>query len=257
MKEAARWNREIVRLLVTAALATGSGCLGFLNPVEPPVPEVKHSCCYLPKYERDHVYVFFLNGIDPVNYGNLTGIRDYVQELGFRKTYYGQLYHLAYFADEIHGIHQHEPDAHFVVVGFGRGARKIRSLAATVEAEGIPIDLMVYLDGKLPEGTGIENGPVSGHFQNEQFCSEPGQHQDLWLFGNPTCRQTLELLGHQLSQIAAAIPVVETAELAPPPRLYEEPTPRPVQPQDPVRRDEWDFLKPEIREISADSLSRR
>jgi hypothetical protein len=253
MKEAARWNREILRFLLGAAVATGSGCLGYLNPVDSPVPEVKHSCCHLPKYERDHVYIFFLNGIDPVNYGNLTGIRDYVQDLGFHKTYYGQLYHVSYFAEEIRGIHQHEPDAHFVLVGLGRGARKIRDLAQTVKAEGIPIDLMVYLDAKLPEGVGIENGPVLGHFHNEQFCSETGQQQDLWLFGNPTCRQTLELLAHQLGQIAAAIPVVETAEPAPMPRMLdEEPTPRPVQRQDPVQRDEWDFLKPEIREITTE-----
>jgi hypothetical protein len=231
--------------------------MSFLNPVDPPAVEVKESCCHLPKYERDRVYVFFLNGLDPVNYGNLTGIRDYVQDLGFHKTYYGQLYHASYFANEIRTIHKQEPDAQFVLVGFGRGARKIRSLAASVNAEGIPIDLMVYLDGQLPSGVGIENGTVLGHFQDGQFFTEPGQEQDLWLFGTPTCRQTVELLGHELARIAAAIPVVETAEPAPPPRLYEAPTPRPVQPQDPAQRDEWDFLKPEVREIRTEKLSRR
>ncbi len=257
MKSAGRWRRNIIPLLVGAAFALQPGCMSLLNPVDPPAVEVKESCCHLPKYERDRVYVFFLNGLDPVNYGNLTGIRDYVQDLGFHKTYYGQLYHASYFANEIRTIHKQEPDAQFVLVGFGRGARKIRSVAAGVNAEGIPIDLMVYLDGQLPSGVGIENGPVLGHFQDGQFFSEPGQEQNLCLFGNPTCRQTVELLGQELARIAAAIPVVETAESAPPPRLYEAPTPRPVQPQDPVQRDEWDFLKPEVREIRTEKLSQR
>jgi hypothetical protein len=249
VKSGTRWSRKVIQFIICAALAGASGCLGFLNPIDPPVPEIKEPCCHLPKYCRDHVYVFFVNGIDPVNYGNLTGIRDYVQELGLHKTYYGQLYHVGYFADEIRKIHHEEPDAHFVLVGFGRGAKKIHSLAATVKAEGIPIDLMVYLDGELPKGVGLENGPVIGHVQDGQFLSGPGLEQDLWLFGNPTCRHTLELLGQELARIAATIPAVEPAELPMPRILNEEPLPHPVPEQESGQRDEWDFLKPEITQV--------
>jgi hypothetical protein len=242
----------MILLLVGPVLALQSGCLGFLNPVNPPGPEVREPFRHLEKYQRDRVYVFFVNGIDPVNYGNLTGIRDYVQDLGFHKTYYGQLYHVSYFANEIRTIHKQEPDAHFVLVGFGRGARKIRWLAASVKAEGIPIDLMVCLDGQLPPGMGIESGPIPGHFTEEHFSHEPGPDQDLWQFGNPTCRQTIELLGEELAQIAATIPVVEPVELPMPRMLEEAPPPRPVKPQDPEQRDEWDFLKPEVREVTVE-----
>jgi hypothetical protein len=218
-----------------------------LNPVHPPEEVLVQSCHELPKGCRDCVYVFFINGIDPVNYGNLTGIREYVDTLGFHKTYYGQIYHVSYFAGEIRKIHQEEPDAHFVLVGFGRGAKSIRSLAEHVNGEGVVIDLLVDLDGKLPTGMRAEDGPVSGHVRDGTTATSSGP--DLWLFGNPTDPKTVELLGHQLVQIASSIPVVEPAqpEQLPPP--MEEPTPKPVKRQVPARNDEWDFLKPERNRV--------
>ena len=239
---------EAVFQLILVGLLTGvGGCLSCLNPVHPPEEALIQPCHELPKYCRDHVYVFFLNGFDPINYGNLTGIREYVDTLGFHKTYYGQLYHVSYFADEIRKIHQEEPDAHFVLVGFGRGAREIRSLAERASSQGVTVDLLVYLDGKLPSEIGLENGPVVGRFRANSTA--PSSESDLWLFGNPTNPKTLELLGQQLVQIASSIPIVESAqpEQLPPP--MDEPTPKPVKRQIPSQNGEWDFLKPERNRV--------
>jgi hypothetical protein len=218
-----------------------------LNPVHPPDEALIQPCQELPKYCRDHVYVFFVNGFDPVNYGNLTGIREYVDTLGFHKTYYGQVYHVSYFASEIQKIHKEEPDAHFVLVGFGRGAREIRSLAERANREGATIDLFVYLDGKLPPSMGLENGPVVGQLRDNSMASSSGS--DLWLFGNPTNPKTVELLGHQLVQIASSVPVLEPAEPEQLPPPMDEPTPKPVKPQTPTANGEWDFLKPERNRV--------
>jgi len=236
-------RKTVLRLTLAGLLAGVGGCCSCLNPVDPPAEPVVQSCHELPKYCRDHVYVFFLNGFDPVNYGNLTGIREYVDTLGFHKTYYGQIYHVGYFADEIKQIHKEEPDAHFVLVGFGCGARKIRCLADQANAEGISIDLMVYLDGKLPDGMGLENGPVFGTIRVGNSGS-PSAGPNLWLIGNPTNHQSVEMLGQQLVHIAASIPAVEPAqpEQLPPP--MDEPTPRPVKRQVPSQNGEWDFLRP-------------
>jgi len=234
---------------LTGLLTGAGGCLSCLNPVHPPDEALIQPCHELPKYCRDHVYVFFLNGFDPVNYGNLTGMREYVDALGFHKTYYGQLYHVSYFANEIHKIHQEEPEAHFVLVGFGRGAREIRSLADRVNREGATIDLLVYLDGKLPSGIGLENGPVVGHFSDGKITSPSPSGPEFWLFGNPTNPKTIEQLGQQLLQIALSIPIVEPPEpeLLPPP--MDEPTPKPVKRQVPSQNGEWDFLKPERNRV--------
>jgi hypothetical protein len=243
MLESGREYKAVFRLTLIGFLAGAGGCCSCLNPVEPPPELAIQSCRELPKYCRDHVYVFFMNGIDPVNYGNLTGIREYVDTLGFHKTYYGQVYHVGYFADEIDRIHKEEPDAHFVLVGSGCGARKIRCLADRVNADGVSVDLMVHLDGKLPDGMGLENGPMMGTIRDSSSTAA-GANAGPWLFGNPTYHQTVEMLGEQLMHIACTIPAVEpaTPEQLPPP--LDEPTPKPVKRQLPSHYGEWDFLKP-------------
>ena len=238
-----RESDSILCLTLAGFLLGLGGCCSCLNPVEPP-PEIAIECCHeLPKYCRDHVFIFFMNGVDPVNYGNLTGIREYVDTLGFHKTYYGQIYHVGYFADEIKRIHQEEPDARFVLVGFGCGARKIRCLADRASVEGVSVDLMVYLDGKLPDGMGLENGPMMGTIVESGSTAVPANPVP-WLFGDPQKHQTVEMLGEQLMHIACTIPVMEPPEPEQLPLPREEPTPRPVKRQVPGQYGEWDFLKP-------------
>src|SRR5438445_3693884 len=190
-------TKTVLHLTLVGLLAGAGGCLSCLNPVHPPDEALVQPCHELPKYCRDHVYVFFLNGIDPVNYGNLTGIREYVDTLGFHKTYYGQIYHVSYFAEEIKKIHQEEPDAHFVLVGFGRGARSMRSLAERVNGQGIVIDLLVDLDGKLPPGMSAEDGPVPGQVRDGTMTRATESRPGLWLFGNPHTPKTMARLGQQ------------------------------------------------------------
>ena len=242
-------QKSVLRLTLACLLIGTGGCLSCLNPVHLPDEAFVQPCHELPKYCRDHVYIFFLNGLDPVNYGNLTGIREYVDTLGFHKTYYGQIYHVSYFADEIRKIHQEEPDAHFVLVGFGRGARSMRSLAEHVNGQGIVIDLLVDLDGKLPAGMSAEDGPLTGQVRDGTMTRATESRPDLWLFGNPTNPKTVERLGQQLVQIASSIPAIEPAqpEQLPPP--MDEPTPKPVKRQVPSGNSEWDFLKPERNRV--------
>src|SRR5438105_2017738 len=111
----------------------------YFHPVAAPQPELAAPCTTLPPCSRDHVYVFLIPGLDPLNFANLSGVRDYIQGLGFHKTYYGQLYHTAYFNKEMHRIREVDPDAHFVLIGFSFGANMVRDLALSAKKEGVPI----------------------------------------------------------------------------------------------------------------------
>src|SRR5437763_11677820 len=84
-------------LLLALTLLGSTGCLSFCHPIDPIAPEQAAPAQALPEACRHHVYVFFIHGLDPLDFANLSGVRDYVQSLGFIKTYYGQLYHLWYF----------------------------------------------------------------------------------------------------------------------------------------------------------------
>ncbi len=130
-----------------AASALSSGCLSFCHSTGQPPPEQKSACNTLPRYCRNHVYVFFIQGIDPLCVSNLSGVRDYVQSLGFIKTYYGQLYHAGTIAKEIRRLHGEDENAHFVLIGYNLGANGVRDVAKAVQRDGISVDLIVYMGG--------------------------------------------------------------------------------------------------------------
>jgi hypothetical protein len=241
---------------LTMSLIGSAGCLGFVHSVPPPPTEQAESALSLFKASRDHVYVMFVNGLDPVNYGNLLGLRDYVTALGFHKTYYGQIYHLWYFEQEIRRVHEADRDARFVLVGFSLGVNVIDAVAKGVKDDGIPIDLLVFLSGNhpvmhmpkdRPENVGrIVNILASGLLKSrgERDWAENVRLKDTRHFDSPTHQETLDTLARELTMLAASVPVVQPEETMPP-ALEETPTPRPLQlPRAAARKDAWDFLKP-------------
>lgn len=255
MERLQQWRQVLGSCLVAASLTTVGGCLSFCHPVHSPAGEIIQPCQALPSCCRGQVYVFLINGLDPVNLANLTGVRDHIQALGFRKTYYGQMYHAAYFEKEIRRIHQEEPEARFVLIGFSLGANMARNITQNVKPEGIDIDLLFYLGGNTfdnrprdrPENAHrLVNILARGCIWNGAWLdgAENLHEVDVLHYGSPSHPRTLEILDRELALIAAAVPVVQPLEDAPSSPLEEAPTPRPVKRQAAVYRDEWDFLKP-------------
>src|SRR5262249_29408089 len=69
---------------------TGSGSsridLGFMHPLPASEPAICRECrCLLPE-AKDHIYVFLVNGLDPLYYANLNGLSAYLHELGFKRA---------------------------------------------------------------------------------------------------------------------------------------------------------------------------
>jgi hypothetical protein len=238
-----------------------------MHPIEPLAPEYTEPCHGIVKGARDHVYIFFVHGLDPLDYANLSGVCQLVQDLGFNKTYYGQLYHMPYFDSEIRKVCQEDPDARIVLVGFSFGANVVRSLAQSVKAEGIPIASLIYFGGNTLSNTDRDQPENAEHITNilAVGCIWNGDQMDraenlrapgVWHFGSPTHPTSLKALARELARVAATVTVVEEAPVLPPP-LEEAPTPRPLPPpeelppprpvppgKETAQRDEWDFLKP-------------
>jgi hypothetical protein len=243
--------RRLARGLAAAIVLGASGCLCYLHPVEPVPMDLVEPCQSTPKCARDHVYVFLIHGMDPLDYANLTGLRDYIHDLGFQKTYYGQLYHTPHFDTVIHQIHEQDPEARFVLIGFSFGANMVRDLANSMNKDGIPLDLLVYLGGNTlhnnehdqpPNTRCILNILATGAIWHGDTMdrAENTQVTDRWHFGSPTHRVTLEKLTRALAVVAASVPVPEPVgpETAPAPRPAAVAGGRPG---------EWDFLKPVSR----------
>src|SRR5262249_17750932 len=80
------WRRILAACLLTATLVCSGGCMPVFNPVHAPPEELTEPCKVLPQACRSHVYVFIVNGMDPCDWSNLSGLRDYLHTLGFNKV---------------------------------------------------------------------------------------------------------------------------------------------------------------------------
>jgi hypothetical protein len=255
MREPGRWRWQKGACLLAAVLFGAPGCLGGLHHIDASHADLV-ACQTAPKGCRDHVYVFLMNGLDPVNYGNLTGLREYLIKLGYHKTYYGQLYHAGWYTKEVCRIHREDPDAHFVLVGFSLGVNFVDAVAEAANKHGIAIDLMVFLSGnhpvwpmpadRPPNVSRVLNLLCSGSMKawGERPWAENVRLSNTWHFGSPTHPVTLERLGQELDGLSALVPVHPPVEEPKLPFVEEAPTPRPTKVEPATRRDEWDFLKP-------------
>ncbi len=226
----------------------------FLHQVDPPSKERLEPSACVHAQARNHVHVFLIHGMDPFDWANLAGLRDYIQSLGYIKTHYGQLYHIWKFEDELRQIHRDDPDARFVLIGFSFGANMVRNLANDANEEHIPIDLLIYLGGNTLKDCPKDRPENALHIVNilATGCIWNGDqlegadnlnYGDVWHFGSPTHPKTLDVLAEELVKVAARIPVV----LHEPPAWHpdeEAPRPRPAETRKKGPRDAWDFLKP-------------
>jgi hypothetical protein len=253
-----RLRRGLSAGLLVAGLLAAPGCLCFVHPIDPACPELAEPCRMLPKCARDHVHVVFVHGMDPADCANLSGVRDYVNSLGFQKTYFGQLYHVWQFEKLVREIHQKDCDARFVLVGFSFGANVVRNVALAAAEDGISIDLLVYLGGNTLKNTPKDQPENVKRIVNilAQGCIWNGDTMDRaenvqvrgrWHFGSPSHPFTLQVLAQDLAEIASSVPIPAPVEPHMPP--WDEPLPRPrkLESRKPAPRDEWDFLKPVSR----------
>ncbi len=228
-------------LWLAGMLAAASGCLSLCHPVDFPSPERAAPSAAVPQCARNHVHIFLIHGLDPLDFANLEGVTAYCQQLGYIKTHYGQLYHLWKFKKDLRKVHEEDRDARFVLIGFSFGANMVRELANAVKDDGIVIDLLVYLGGNTLENTPpnqpdhvihIVNILATGCIWNgcTMDRADNRHYDNVWHFGSPTHPQTLDLLGRELAVVASRVPV--RLPTAPPLTPEDElPRPRPLAPQ--------------------------
>jgi hypothetical protein len=119
--------------------------LSFIHPIEDPGPQPKQACAGLPLEARDHVYVYFINGLDPLCVGNFKGLCHYVKTLGFSHCYYGEMWHMRLFREMIGKVRTRDPAARIVLVGYSAGANCVRDLSHDLKQDGLRVDLLVYI----------------------------------------------------------------------------------------------------------------
>jgi hypothetical protein len=259
MMQQGRWLRRLgAWTIAVVALATGQGCLSFVNPLDAPPKDQIARGEMIPLPCRSRVHIFLIHGMDPLDFANLSGMTEYIHQLGYSKTYYGQLYHLWEFKNDIIRIHERDPQARFVVIGFSFGANVSRELVNAVKDKNIVIDLLIYLGGNTLENTPrtqpenvlrIANILATGCIWNGTKLDRAKNinYKDVYHFGSPTHRDTCALLAKQLAVVAARVPYSDKVPSLPPEIEEEIPSPRRVTPEQMQEMSsqlspEWTFL---------------
>jgi hypothetical protein len=155
---------------------------------------------------NEHVYIFLVNGTDPLHYGDLVGLGDRLKELGYCQTYYGELFHTGQFRSQIRRIHRDDPGARFALIGFSLGANRVCDLAESLRCDGIHFELLVLLSGnhwlgglprERPSNVGrvvnILAGGALSHMGQRDWADNY-QLPSAWHFGTPSHPATLGLI---------------------------------------------------------------
>jgi pimeloyl-ACP methyl ester carboxylesterase len=226
-----------------AGLMLVAGC----HTVQAPEPCVVDPCRALPQCCHDHVHIFIVSGMDPLDWSDLRGLREYFISLGFNNTYYGQFYTPSHYVNEVRRVHHAEPEARFVLVGFSFGANAVRYVANKMKEDDIPVELLVYLGGNTldnsprdrPENVkrilnilslgAIWNGANIDGAENMQL-------RDVYHFGSASHPYTVDLVTRELAIVASGVPVIDVAN-----KPSEDGEPSAELPA------EWQFLKPAER----------
>lgn len=163
---------------------------------------------------RDHVSIFLINGMDPTNFGNMTGLRDHLHQAGYSRVVYGQVFHAGDFEQQLRAIRQADAQAKFVLIGFSMGASRAFDIASAVQADPINIDLIVCLSGNYPLSRLPKERPpnvrkvvnvlASGLMKNagQRDYAENIRLPGAWHYGTPTHPTTLQVIDERLAGLA-------------------------------------------------------
>jgi hypothetical protein len=240
-----------VQLCLLAILPALSGCLHHFH--EPPAvdPTKWRASDEVSEDAKNRVYVFMFDGCDPTEHGSVLEIKGFLNRIGFGKSYTGFSYHREHFAAEMLLLQAECPNNRFAVVGYGHGAVAAQRLAQDAAANGIVVDLLVYLqpcelapevEAELGTRTVTVWGDASYWHPRLKSAGDVLELPKTSRNDVPTHWQTLTMLEKELTAIAFSVaprprppaPMVQLVEPLPPPRATP-PRPQPL----PL---EWRFL---------------
>jgi hypothetical protein len=148
--KAARWNRSALIVCLIAGGIAGNGAgRASAQAVLPPLSEPGQFAVSVGEDNKEHVHIFMINGLTilPHIYGSMNPVGDTLTKQGFVHNQTASHYYRWSFQNKIRCVRQCDPQARIVLVGYSIGAGVVHSMANTLDKEGIPVALMVYLDG--------------------------------------------------------------------------------------------------------------
>jgi hypothetical protein len=179
----------------------------------------------------NHLYVFCINGGDPIGLGNFNGLSQHLKTHGCPNTYYGQLWHTRRFHNQIKEIHASDPQAQIALIGYSFGANRVRTLANDLNSDGIPVELLIYMAGDTisdrdasrprnvarilnirAKGLALYGGNL--FFEGGELTGARNEFVNTRHMLVPTRAETIEYVTQELAALAAGPAVASTAPTA-------------------------------------------
>jgi hypothetical protein len=193
--------------------------LSFVHPVAEPSAQLRELCAAIPCESKDRVYVFVINGADPLYLGNLNGLCARMCDLGFRNVDCAEMWQGAAVRDRIVELCRRDKDARIALVGYSIATKSARSIANELKEQNVKIDLLVYLGGDTIGNTPASRPEnvakvlnINGHgylprggdlfFNGTDIDSAENQRLDARHILLPSRPETVELLGRHLVTLA-------------------------------------------------------
>jgi hypothetical protein len=188
--------------------------LGFLHPLPSNEPIICQQCRSLPQEAKDHIYIFLVNGVDPLYSANLNGLCAYLHSLGFAHTEAVRMISAFTLRDRILDIRASDLKARFVLLGYSAGANCVRSLAQGFNGDNLTIDLMIYLGRVTPldtEYSRLGNGCrivniTGGWIVTGEIYGARNEHVPVGHYALPSSARTIEILVEELVSLSGCTP---------------------------------------------------
>jgi hypothetical protein len=173
-----------------------------------------------PDCPRRHVYVFAINGLTilPHIYGSMNGVGEHIEGLGLPRPRVASHYWRWAFQNEVRRIRAEDPCARFVLIGYSIGGGVTHSMCRALEADGVEIALLVYVDAhtfvndfhRRPANVcRVVNVISSALCLPGKVLPEADANyrvEGVWHLGVPKHEATLEVLAQELDRVAATVP---------------------------------------------------
>ncbi|MDW8223972.1 MAG: hypothetical protein RMJ82_13595, partial [Gemmatales bacterium] len=72
--------------------------------------------------DKEHVYIFLINGLDLLHYADMPGLAQHLRSLGYCRVYYSELLTANSLVEEIQQVARQDSQARFVLIGYSFGA---------------------------------------------------------------------------------------------------------------------------------------
>lgn len=241
-----------VLVATMATLVVGVGCIkcrhtGYHEALYPPA-ELPY-----PPPVRNQVFLFMMNGRDPLECGGMLELRDQLCRAGYPMVYYAQRVDREWYRREMWRVVRDNPGARILLLGYSAAAPLVKGLAYEAARDELPIDAVIYLDpvgtsGDLAATLTFRSVAVRSHNWRggrALATSDTVLVPKVGHYGLPTHPVTVDSLVQLLTDSAGRVVLYPTIGPSLPLRDKPDPTPRGIDPATIAQPlDEWDFLKP-------------